>query len=256
MRSSMLALAALSLSAILLATEQQGGSGTASSPLPRRDLSGVWLGATAVPPLEPTPPMTPKGQALFDAARPMYGPRSVPVVDTNDPSALCDPLGFPRIVLHQTRGMEFIQTPGKVVQLLEYQKIWREIWTDGRSLPVDVGGSSPTSPDPRRYGYSVGRWEDDVTFVVETTGAVETSWASEFGHPHGLHARVEERYRRMAPDALQVVVTIDDPEMYQKPFVAIRQVFKRGTQLDEQLCVQSEVRRYMERLARPAAQKK
>lgn len=256
MRSYVIALAAFSISAILLATEQQGGNSTTPSSVPRRDISGVWLGSTAVPPLEPTAPMTPKGQALFDAATPMYGPRSVPVIETNDPSALCDPLGFPRIVLHQTRGMEFVQTPRKVVQLLEYQKIWREIWTDGRPLPKDVGGSTPTSPDERLYGYSVGHWEDDVTFVVQTTGAAETSWASEFGHPHGLHARVEERYRRISPDALEVVVRVDDPEMYQKPFVAIRQVFKRGTQLEEQLCISSDQKRYLERLARPAAGKK
>ena len=256
MRSYVVALAAVGIAGTLLAEEQQGGSRTATPPVPPRDLSGVWLGTTAVPPLEPTSPMTPKGQVMFNAAKPMYGPRSVPVVESNDPTALCDPLGFPRMVLHQTRGIEFIQTPKKVVQLIEYQKVWREIWTDGRPLPSDVGGSGPTSPDPRLYGYSIGHWEDDVTFIVQTTGAAETGWASEFGHPHGLHARVEERYRRTSPDTLEIVVTIDDPEMYQKPFVAIRQVFKRGTELDEQFCVQSEVRRYMERLARPAAQKK
>ena len=256
MQARLVALLVIGVSAILLADSQQGGNRTAASSVPRRDLSGVWLGATAVPPLEPTPPMTPTGQAMFNAAKPSYGPRSVAVVESNDPSLLCDPLGFPRIVLHQTRGMEFIHTPRKVVQLLEHQKIWREIWTDGRPLPKDVGGSSPTSPDIRRYGYSIGRWEDDVTFVVQTTGAAETGWANQFGDPHGLNAIVEERYRRTSPDTLDVVVTINDPEMYTKPFVAIRQTFKRGTELDEQLCVQSEVRRYIERLAKPAGQKK
>ena len=174
MRPVILALAAAGVSAIVLTAEQQGG-GAASPPIPRRDISGVWLGASAVPPLEPTAPMTPRGQALFDAARPMYGPRAVPVAETNDPLSTCDPLGFPRIVTHETRGMEFIQTPTKVIELLLFQRIWRDIWTDGRPLPNDVGGPGPNSPDIRRYGYSIGRWEDDSTFLVTTTGAMETS---------------------------------------------------------------------------------
>lgn len=219
---------------------------TSSTSIPRHDISGVWLGSTAVPPLEPIAPLTPKGQKLFDAAKPMWGPRAGPVTKTTDPYAMCDPLGFPRVVLQETRGMEFIETPTKMVQLQLFQRVWRDIWIDGRALPADVGGANPNSPDPRRYGYSIGRWADDTTFVVETTGAEETSFADQLGDPHGLHAHIEERYRRIAPDQLEAVVTIDDPEMYQRPFVAIRQVFKRGKELDEQLCIPSENQEYLE----------
>ena len=254
MRSVILACAAIGVSAIVLTADQQGGG--ASAAIPKRDISGVWLGASAVPPLEPTAPMTPRGQALFNATKPTYGPRAVPVVETNDPLSTCDPLGFPRIITHETRGMEFIQTPTKVIELLLFQRVWRDIWTDGRPLPKDVGGTSPNSPDVRRYGYSIGRWEDDFTFLVTTTGAMETSWGSQHGHPHGLHAVVEERYRRTAPGLLETIVAINDPEMYQRPFVAIKQVFKRGTELDEQLCVPSEMQQYIELLGKPAGQKK
>jgi hypothetical protein len=43
--------------------------------------------------------------------------------------------------------------------LYEYQRVWRVIWTDGRDLPKD--------PDTSLYGYSVGTWVDDNTFVVQ-----------------------------------------------------------------------------------------
>lgn len=251
MRPYTLALAAISLSAIVLAAGQQRGSGP-SAAAPRRDLSGVWIGAPA-PPLEPFAPMTAKGQALFDAAKPMWGPRSVAVAESNDPLVTCDPLGMPRAVLNETRGIEFVQAPSKMVQLLQYQRVFREIWTDGRPLPKDVGGTGPQSPDPRRYGYSIGRWADDSTFVVETTGAMDTTWGDAYGHPHGLHGRIEERYRRVDTEMLELVVTIDDPEMYQKPFVAMRQLLKRGTAMDEQLCVPSEALEYLEAIAKPAA---
>ena len=254
MRPYMLGLAAISLSAVVLVAGQGRGGGSATTPPPVRDVSGVWLGGGPAPVLEPTAPMTARGAALYAAARPIWGARAVSVVESNDPLVTCDPLGFPRSILHETRGIEFVQAPDKVVQLLQYQRMFREIWTDGRSLPTDVGGTNPQSPDPKRYGYSIGRWDDDVTFVVQTTGATETTWGTEYGHPHGLGAHIEERYRRIDSDTLELVVTIDDPEMYQKPFVALRQLFARGTELDEQLCVPSEAQRYLEIMAKPAAE--
>jgi hypothetical protein len=179
----------------------------------------------------------------------------VPVADSNDPIVKCDPLGFPRILLLRSplSGMEFVQTPDKVIQLFQYQRVFREIWTDGRSLPADVGGSNPESPDPKWYGYSIGRWTADGTFVVETVGAAE-NWGDEEGHPHGLGARIEERYRLLDNDTLELAVNIDDPEMYQKPFVASKQIFRRGKELTEQLCVPSEALQYLELIAKPAAQ--
>jgi hypothetical protein len=139
-----------------------------------------------------------------------------------------------------------------VLQLIQYQRLFREIWTDGRDLPTEVGGAGPQSPDPRWYGYSVGRWTEDGTLVVETVGATET-WGDEEGHPHGLGARIEERYRLIDSDTLELIVTINDPEMYQKPFVASKQVLKRGKELTEQLCVPSEALQYLELIAKPAA---
>jgi hypothetical protein len=198
--------------------------------------------------------MTPRGQAVFDAAKPLYGPRSVPVAESNDPLVMCDPLGFPRTVLLRAplNAREIVQTPDRVFQFFQYQRVYREIWTDGRSLPAGVGGSDPQSPDPSWYGYSIGRWSGDGTFVVETAGAVET-WGDEEGHPHGLGAHIEERYRLLNSDTLELIVTIDDPEMYQKPFVASKQVLKRGKELTEQLCVPSLALQYLELVAKPAA---
>ena len=74
--------------------------------------------------------MTPQGQALFDAARPIYGPRSVPVANSNDPIVGCDPIGFPRILLIRAplNEMEIVQTPNRIFQFFRYQRVHREIW--------------------------------------------------------------------------------------------------------------------------------
>jgi len=244
------------LFAALLLTLLTGCRKTSGTIELHSDWSGVWIGPATN--LVPPPPLTVKGQALFDESKPLYGPRSVPVADSNDPVNTCDPQGFPRILFLRSplSGMEFIPTTNRVLQVFKYQTVYREIWTDGRSLPADVGGSTPQSPEPRWYGYSIGHWSDDggigSTFIVETTGAVET-WGDEEGHPHSLGAHIEERYRLLDRDSLELIVQVDDPEMFQKPFIASKQVFKRGKERGEQMCVPSAASQYLELIAKPAA---
>lgn len=225
----------------------------AASP-PVRDLSGVWAGPP-LPTLQEPAPFTPAGQKRYEANRATWGPNAVGLAESNDPLITCDPLGFPRSALYETRGFEFLHTPAKTVQLLQYQRVWREIWTDGRSLPADVGGDSPTSLDPHWFGYSVGRWADDYTFVVETNGTKENTWVDYFGRPHSAAAHFEERYRRLDASTLEVTVTVTDPETYTRPYVAMAQKFVRAEkqELEEQLCVPSEAIEYFKTIAEPAA---
>jgi hypothetical protein len=232
---------------LILAGAACGGS--APPDVPARDLSGVWAGPP-LPTLQEPAPFTPAGQARYEANKATWGPNAVGLAESNDPLITCDPLGFPRSVLYETRGFEFVHTPTKTVQLLQYQRAWREIWTDGRPLPSDVGGTT----DPRWYGYSVGRWED-ATLVVETTGTDERGWVDYFGRPHSATAKFEERYRRVDMDTLEVTVTVTDPEMYTRPYVAMKQMFVRAEkqELEEQLCVPSEAIEYFKTIAEPAA---
>lgn len=229
----------------------QGESG---APGPR-DISGVWAGPP-LPTLQEPAPFTPAGQQRYDANRATWGPKAVGLAESNDPLITCDPLGFPRSMLYETRGFEFVHAATKTIQLLQYQRAWREIWTDGRALPVDAGGVNPTSPDPRWYGYSVGRWADEATFVVDSTGSDEKTWLDYFGRPHSVSARFEERYRRVDGKTLEVTMTVTDPEYYTRPFVAMKQLFVRADkqELEEQLCVPSEAIEYFRTIAQPAAQ--
>jgi len=220
-----------------------------AAPAPRRDLSGVWSGG-ALMQLESFAEMTTWGQKYFDGVKPLFGPRAVPVADSTDPLVTCDPLGFPRNVLYELRNVEFGQLKNKVVQLFQYQRVWREIWTDGRKLPTTVGGDrsgAADAPDPRYYGYAVGEWIDDYTFVVHSTGFHEAAWGDEYGHPRSVNAKVEERYHRIDHDTLELTVTIDDPKAYTKPFVAMKQQlhWNPKQEFEEQLCVPSEAADYL-----------
>ena len=230
-------------------------------PAPARDLSGVWVGPQDNKP-DQVPPMTPAGQALFkerkaygDATREGVSAQGEPPT-SNDPFITCDPLGFPRNLLAHavsSRGrFIFGSVPDRILIAYEQQRIWREIWMDGRALPkaVDVRGA----PESRYYGHSVGRWENDKTLVIDTTGVDERPWLDEAGHPRSSSARIQERYTRLDQYNLQLTVTVDDPKFYTKPWTWMRANFYwvQGQQFAETFCIPSEALEYRDSIARPS----
>jgi len=218
-------------------------------PAPTRSLSGMWTGPSEAEPNKEFPSLTPLGQELMSANKPAG---TFSVSGTNDPwFTTCDPLGFPRSVVDQTRGIAFGEMPGKVLILDQYNRIWREVWMDGRALPKSVG---PGGPDPRWFGYSVGHWENDHTLVVQTTGTDARSWVDKLGHPHSVNAIIEERYTRPDHDNLKVAISIDDPTIYTKPFLLGTNEFKwiPDQEFEEQICVPSEGIEYQKIIGVPA----
>jgi len=230
-------------------------------PAPKRDLSGAWVGPQNNKP-DPVPPMTPAGEAEFKQ-RKGYGlatrlgtNQASSTGESNDPFITCDPLGFPRNLLAHAitsrGGMLFGSAPDRILIAYEQQRVWREIWTDGRALPkvVDVRGA----PESRYYGYSVGRWENDNTFVIDTTGLDERPWLDEVGHPRSAMAHIQERYTRVDQYNLQLTVTVDDPKFYTKPWTWMRANFywMKAQEFSESLCIPSEAIDYRDSLAKPS----
>ncbi len=234
-----------------------------AAPAPRRDISGTWdPGNGGIQPLGPRNmpedgkpehqlPYTPLGLETLYAHKPSNGVRSVLPGETNDPVVYCDPQGMPREDLYELRTTQIIQTPLKVFVLYEFGKIWRVVWTDGRDLPKE--------PEPRWFGYSIGKWEDDYTFVVQTSGTDERTWVDRAGRPHSADLRVEEKFHRLDHDTLELTVTINDPKMYTKPWVALDKLpFKlQPPKIDvrEMMCSPSEFAEYNKIIGNPASGK-
>jgi hypothetical protein len=228
-------------------------------PAPKRDLTGAWVGPQNVT-RDSTPPMTPAGEARFKQNKPYVqgGVREGDVKSfaSNDPFIVCDPLGFPRDLLNHavsSRGGMFFQ-PGqnRMFIMFEQQRVWREVWMDGRALPKDVDAKA--APDSRYYGYSVGRWEGDNAFVIDTTGFDERAWLDENGHPRSKNAHIEERYTRADQYNLNLTATLDDPKFYTKPWVFLRANYywMKDQDFEETLCIPSEGIEYRDTLARPS----
>lgn len=217
-----------------------------------RDLSGVWTRVKGAANMgNDIPPLTPLGQAKHDANKPGFGPRAIVPALGNDPMGKCDPLGLTRNVFLEVaqRAFELVQIPDRVLQFFEWAHQYRTIWTDGRQLPKD--------PELRWMGYSVGRWKGD-TFVVDTIGLEERTWADMWGRPHSDAMHVQERYRRVNYNTLELVMRIEDPKIYAKPWVSDTKILRLGPEqgMDERLetfCVPSEEEAFNQRIRNPAA---
>jgi hypothetical protein len=179
--------------------------------------------------------------------KPGDGPRRVSIGLANDPLDGCDPAGFPRNLLFELRPFQVVQTSNQVLMLYQYQQVWRRIWKDGRELPKD--------PDPQWYGYSVGKWEDDYTFVIQTVGMDERTWLDNAGDPHSSEMRVEERYHRINHDTMELTVKIDDPKIYTEPWLARDKLrltlMPPNTETMEMICAPSEAEEYKKSMANP-----
>ena len=254
-------LTVLAFSSIAIAQAGAGGRNTlyerlrkdpnTGGPAPKRDLSGAWAGPL-VPQEGEVPTMTPVGDTLASTNRPesKFG-----TAGSNDPLNSCDPLGFPRNLVFETRGLAFSTMPGKIVLLDQYQRIWRDVWTDGRELPKNVDAKG--GPPSRWYGYSVGHWDGDYTFVIDTTGSDDRSWMDNAGHPHSVDAHVEERYTRVDHNHMELTVTMSDPKIFTKPFILVTSGFMwiPTQEMEEQICVPTEAISYMNVIGLPAAGK-
>jgi hypothetical protein len=203
-------------------------------PALRHNISGTWSptpeaqarqnrGVTVTPDLVP---FTPYGLQVYKSHRPTAGPDGVVPELSNDPRDKCEPPGLPRADLYQLRETQILQDEYKIALLYQYTTRWRVIWTDGRELPKLIEGGvtmGEQAKEPRYYGYSVGKWVDDTTLVVDTVGMIGDGrmWLDNGGLPVSDQLHVTETFHRVDHDNLELSVTIDDPKMYSKPWVAM-----------------------------------
>lgn len=144
--------------------------------------------------------------------------------DSNDLAIACNPKGFPRLVIDTAHDYhEVVMLPTRMIQLWQEERRPRDIWIDGRPVPtaenIDNLGAA-------WYGHSAGRWEGN-TLVVTTVGFDDRSWLDSFGFPRSFTARIEERYRMLDPDTLELRLTLHDPEYYTRDWVSDAKIWKK-----------------------------
>jgi len=199
------------------------------APVPRKpdgkpDLSGIWL----VPGLKyliniaadlKDVPFQPWAKAEYE--------RRLDTKGKDDPNNFCLPSGIPEKEA-VTSPWKIVETPGLTMILYESRTIYRQIFTDGRTLPKD--------PNPSWQGYSIGHWEGD-DFVVETAGSNGKAWLDTNGHPVTDALRVVERFHRKDLGHMDLTITIDDPKAYTRPWTVVENPeLQPDTELLEYIC--------------------
>jgi len=224
------------------------GKPNLSAPAPRTadgkpDLSGVWDEADKLP----CPPEgcncggaaqqflniawglkdgLPYRPGIAEQAKAQSAP---PKVD--EPITRCLPQG---IVERHTdpRFRKVVQIPGLLLILNEYDKMFRQIFTDGRPLPRD--------PQPSFDGYSIGKWDGD-TLVVQTIGFRDGIWLDVTANPLTEAGKITERFHRVTFGRLEIEITVDDPKVYTRPWtVKVNQILAPDTDLIDYICLENE----------------
>lgn len=171
------------------------------------DISGAWRNSykfrVTVDDFEPKPtPFTAEGRRIYESTE-----------KYDDPGLRCIALGLPR-VFGSPYNLDIYDAGDHYLFYHVFEKAMRRVWMDGRAIPEDV---RPTS-----MGYSVGRWEDDRTLVIETEHLLP-GWLDGSGLPMaGEGTRTVERYM-FSEDKLSAdrTLTIYDP-LYSAPLVRTR----------------------------------
>lgn len=165
------------------------------------DLRGIWQAGTSI--TSPDRTKLPYRPAAAATAQRNYQQRA-----TADPLLACFQPGVPRATLLK-EPFQIFQTQDRVVIVYQHVHAYRVIFTDGRPH-YDEGIEF-------YMGDSRGRWEGN-TLVVDVTNFKPETWLDAQGTFHGNQLHVIERYTRTAPNTLRYEASIEDPDVFERPW--------------------------------------
>lgn len=118
--------------------------------------------------------------------------------------------GVPPISTGYNNTYEIVQAPG-------YVAIYVEMIHDVRLIPLD--DPPPLHDNIRQWnGDSRGYWDGDTLVVVTTNFSDKT----QHRFPSTRNTRAVERFTRVSDDLIDYQFTIEDPELYTRPWTAVR----------------------------------
>ena len=255
LRKSLFAsIASLAVISLLGCTQEQNSESNRAAPVVSSDppdLSGIWQTMnTASWNLEghtaskmPTTNILgalggiPAGMSVVEGGEIPYLPESRERRDQNrsdwtslDPVAKCYIPGVPRST-YMPWPLQILQTDTEIFVAYEFG-------SNSRTIFMDRPGTE--APLPSWMGYSLGRWEAE-TLVVNVTKQVSDTWLDASGNFHGPNLVVEERYTLIDENHMQYEATIDDPDVFSRPWKIQMPLYRRiedGARLLEYKCVE------------------
>jgi hypothetical protein len=148
---------------------------------------------------------------------------------TLDPEIKCYLPGVPRAT--------YMPYPFQIVQSSKFIMIVYEYANAVRTINMEDPSPSPIDS---WMGHSVGHWEGD-TLVVDVTSLNDQTWFDRAGDFHSDALHVVERYTRTGRDVLSYEATIEDPNVFSRPWKVTMPIYRRlekNVQLMDFKCVE------------------
>ncbi len=162
---------------------------------------------------------------------------------TGDPEAKCYMPGIPR-AMYMPHPFQIVQTPEFILMTYEFTTAHRIVRMDWEQ----------TSPIDSWMGWPRGHWEGD-TLVIDSEGYNAYTWFDRAGNFHSEAMRVVERITPVTPYHLMYEATIEDPNVFTRPWTMRFPLYRRmeeNVQLLEFKCVPFTEEFMYERFSAPA----
>lgn len=132
-----------------------------------------------------------------------------------DPEIKCYLPGVPR-ANYMPYPFQIFQSTSAIFFAYEYDGAVRNVYLkDPGPAPVDSW-----------MGQSVAKWEGD-TLVIDVTGFNDSTWFDRAGNFHSDALHVVERYTRTAADVISYEATIEDPNVFTRPWKISYPLYRR-----------------------------
>ena len=165
-----------------------------------------------------------------------YKPEAVAVRRENgehwidrDPELKCYLPGIPR-AMYMPYPFQIVQGGNKIQMAYAFTNASRVIHLDKAADP----------PDDTYMGHSVGRWEGDA-LVVDVSHFNGKNWFDRAGNFHSDALHLVERFTLLTPDVIRYEVTIEDPNVFTRPWRISMPIYRRmepNMQLLEYRCIE------------------
>jgi hypothetical protein len=216
----------LASTAALCQADASAGGAIPRLPDGRPDLRGIWQALSpAVWNIEDHPGElgVPAGQGIVEGGEIPYLPsaleqrhRNYANRATDDPEASCYMAGVPRIT-YMPYPFQIVQTPDQVTILYEYVHSFRNIYIDSEH---------PPGPIQWWMGDSRAHWDGD-TLVVDVIHFTDQTWLDRSGNYHSDALHVVETYTLTGPDHIWYAATIEDPQVFSRPWKISLPLYRR-----------------------------
>jgi hypothetical protein len=149
--------------------------------------------------------------------------------DSGDPEMKCYMPGVPRAT-YMPYPFQILQGQREILFAYQFAKASRVVHMNKKVEPtVDSW-----------MGTSNGRWEGD-TLVIDVTGLNGDAWLDRAGNFASASAHIIERYTPSSPYHLEYEATIEDPDVFTRPWtirMPLYRVIDPGAELLEVNCVE------------------